>query len=152
MAVFATKDRLIINNKFPAPFRSRLTRAESEERQKEACEQAMREARESILELGFEWDKAVVARAKLVLRHQDAIEKIREAHHALLEAMIWLIEAKSDIAGLKDSNSNIMERLEQEKRNVQQAIEETTLARDLGRQLSEHVRDVVSQDESDATK
>ncbi|KAM0521179.1 hypothetical protein ACHAPE_002653 [Trichoderma viride] len=118
---------------------------ESEERHKEANEQAMREARERIVELGFEWDKAVVERAKLVLRHQEALSQIGRAHTDLIEAKIRLIEAKSDIEGLKARNSDIMGKLEQEKLVVQQATDEATLARELGRGLSDKVRELISE-------
>ncbi|UKZ50246.1 hypothetical protein TrVGV298_004502 [Trichoderma virens] len=118
---------------------------ESEERHKEANELAMREARERIVDLGFGWDKAVVERAKLVLRHQKALGQIAKAHDDLIEAKIRLIEAKSDIEGLKARNSSIMERLEQERLIVQQAAEEATQTRDLGRGLFEKVRELISE-------
>jgi chromosome segregation ATPase len=105
----------------------------------------MREARERIVELGFEWDKAVVERAKLVLRHQEALNQIGKAHTDLIEAKIRHIEAKSDIEGLKARNSSIMEKLEQERLIVQQATEEAAQARELGRGLSEKVRDLVDE-------
>ncbi|KAL7971421.1 P-loop containing nucleoside triphosphate hydrolase protein [Trichoderma sp. SZMC 28014] len=105
----------------------------------------MREARERIVELGFEWDKAVVERAKLVLRHQEALSQIGKAHTDLIEANIRLIEAKSDIEGLKARNSDIMEKLEQEKLVVQQATDEATVARELGRGLSDKVRELISE-------
>lgn len=105
----------------------------------------MREARERIVELGFEWDKAVVERAKLVLRHQEAVGQIAKAHDDLIEARIRLIEAKSDIEGLKARNSGIMESLEQERLIVEQAAEEATQARELGRRLSDKVREVISE-------
>lgn len=124
---------------------TQLTELESEERHKEANEQAMREARERIVELGFEWDKAVVERAKLVLRHQEALSQIGKAHTDLIEAKIQLIEAKSDIEGLKARNFDIMEKLEQEKLVVQQATDEATLARELGRGLSDKVRELISE-------
>ncbi|KAK4063113.1 hypothetical protein Trihar35433_8908 [Trichoderma harzianum] len=118
---------------------------ESEERHKEANELAMREARERIIDLGFEWDKAVVERAKLVLRHQEALGDVAKAHDELIEAKIRLIEAKSDIEGLKSRNSSIMQRLEEERLVVQQATEEATQARDLGRGLLDKVRDLINE-------
>ncbi|KAH6605625.1 structural maintenance of chromosomes 5 [Trichoderma cornu-damae] len=119
--------------------------SESEERNREASEQAMREARERIVELGFEWDKAAVERAKLVLRHQEALGRLGKAHNDLTEAKMRCIEAKSDIEGLKARNSSIMEKLEQEKLAVQQAAEEATQARESGRRLSDKVREVISE-------
>lgn len=105
----------------------------------------MREARERIIDLGFGWDKAVVERAKLVLRHQEALGDVAKAHDELIEAKIRLIEAKSDIEGLKVRNSSIMQRLEEERLVVQQATEEATQARDLGRGLLDKVRDLINE-------
>lgn len=105
----------------------------------------MREARERISELEAEWDKASVERAKLVLRHQEALDQIKEARADLTEARIRLTEAKSDIEGLKARNSGIMEKLEQEKLVVQQAIDEALRTRELGRTLSDKVRELVNE-------
>lgn len=121
-----------------------LTHLESEERNKAACEEAMRDARKKMLDLRYKCNEATVKRAKLVLRHKDAVSKIREAHHALLEAQIRHIEAKSDIAGLKLRSASIMERLDQEKANVQEALREAEQTRVAGRLLGEQVRDEVA--------
>ena len=75
-----------------------LTVLESEERQKEDHENSMREARKRMTELQYEWDNAVVERAKTALRHKESIGHIRDAHLKILEAKICLIEAESDIA------------------------------------------------------
>ena len=104
----------------------------------------MREAKHRIEELQYQWDDAVLKRAELVLRHREAIERIRNAHHAVIEAEICSIEALSDIQGLKDRNAHIMERVETEKLNVQQAAEEATRTRDAGRDLSVRVQDLLA--------
>ncbi|KAH7176560.1 hypothetical protein EDB81DRAFT_42794 [Dactylonectria macrodidyma] len=119
---------------------------ESEERAKANHEQAMRDARKNVITLRYEWDTAVLRRAELVLRFQDSIEKIRTAHHALLEAEIRLIEATSDIQGLKDRNATIMARLQAEKEIVQQASDEATRTRDTGRLLSQQVQEILAQE------
>ncbi|KAK7419539.1 Structural maintenance of chromosomes protein 5 [Neonectria punicea] len=119
---------------------------ESEERAKVAHEQAMRSARKNITELQYEWDAAVLNRAKLVLRHKEAIEKIRAAYHALLDAEIMQIEATSDIRGLKERNSHIMECLQAEKDIMQQATDEANRTKEAGRLLSQAVQDILAED------
>lgn len=122
-----------------------LTKTESEERHKVANEEAMREAREKIVDHGFEWDKAVVERAKLVLRHQEALGRIAKAHDDLIEAKIRLIEANSDVEGLKARNSSIMEELENERSIVQQAAEDSARARELATRLGDQVTGILSE-------
>lgn len=100
-----------------------------------------------MLDLEYDIDEAVVKRAKLVLRQRAVLDKIRDAHTSLLEAKIWLIEARSDIQGLKDRSADIMQRLEQEKQNVQDAINEATRTRDTGRKLSDDVRELLVEHE-----
>ncbi|KAI5464112.1 P-loop containing nucleoside triphosphate hydrolase protein [Mariannaea sp. PMI_226] len=114
---------------------------ESEERAKAVHEQAMRDARKNIAELQYEWDAAVIRRAEVTLRYKRAIEQIREAHHACLEAEIRKIEAQSDVQGLKSRNAHIMERLQAEKENLTQATEELDQVRVSGRQLSNEVEE-----------
>lgn len=105
----------------------------------------MREAKQNMLDLMYEWDAAVLRRAELVLRHKKALERIREAHLSILEAEICLIEAVSDIQGLKDRNAHIMERVETEKQNVRQATEEANRARDAGRDLNTVVTNLLAE-------
>ncbi|EFY97078.1 RecF/RecN/SMC and AAA ATPase domain protein [Metarhizium robertsii] len=119
---------------------------ESEERQKAMHEEAMRDARKNMQEIQYEWDKAVLERAKLVIKHKKLTDKIREAHLALIEAKIWLIEANSDVEGLKERNASIMAQLEEERRNVQVATEETNRTKEIGRRLGEDVRELISRD------
>lgn len=116
---------------------------ESEERTKAAHEQSLRDARKRMVETRYEWDEAVLRRAELVLRHKEAIEDIRKAHQALLEAEIRGIEAHSDIVGLKGRNSHIMQRLDAEKETLQQATEDASRARDEGSRLSETVQQMI---------
>ncbi|KAF5022389.1 hypothetical protein F66182_5562 [Fusarium sp. NRRL 66182] len=117
---------------------------ESEERSKEAHEQALRDARKRIVEIRYEWDETVLRRAELVLRHKEAIERIRKAHQALLEAQICRIEAHSDIVGLKGRNANIMERLDAERAVLQEATEEASRTRDEGNRLNEAVQQILA--------
>lgn len=108
----------------------------------------MRDVRKGMLNLQYEWDKAVLKRAKLVIKHKKLIDRIREAHQDHLEAQIWLIEARSDIQGLKDRSASLMERLDQEKQNVRTAVNEVNLAKEAGRRLGDEVKDMLVDDES----
>lgn len=99
-------------------------------------------------DIQYEWDNAVLKRAKLVIKHKKLTDKMREAQLALVEAKIWLIEANSDIQGLKDRNASIMAQLEEERRNVQIATEETNRTKDIGRRLGEDVKDLLARDQS----
>lgn len=110
-------------------------------------EQAIREAKKNIHDLMYERDDAVLRRARLVNRHKRLTDKIREAHLALVEVKIWLLEAVSDVEGLKQRNASIMQELEAERQRVQQASEEAERAKKIGQRLSEEVRELLSSNE-----
>ncbi|KAH7316428.1 structural maintenance of chromosomes 5 smc5 [Stachybotrys elegans] len=120
---------------------------ESEEQLKAGHEQGMRDARKRIVEINYEYDTAVIERAKTALQHKKAIDKFKKARQSLLEAKICLIEARSDVNGLKNRNANIMRRLDEERANVQQAIEESNRTREEGTALSHVVRETLPEDE-----
>lgn len=117
---------------------------DSEQKIKEMREQAIRDARQNMIDLRYNWDAAVVQRAKLVLKHKKAIDRLREAHQEILEAHIRLIEANSDIDGLKARNSSIMEQLEAEKTNVREAAAESSRCRDAGISIAAEVSEVLA--------
>lgn len=116
---------------------------ESEERSRAAHEQSLRDARKRMVEIRYEWDEAVLRRAQLVLRHKEAIENVRTAYQALLEAEIRGVEAHSDVVGLMARNSHIMERLDAEKETLKQAAEDASRAREEGNRLSERVQQMI---------
>ncbi|QPG97396.1 hypothetical protein C2857_006254 [Epichloe festucae Fl1] len=120
---------------------------ELEEGQKAAHEQAIRNARQTLQDIQYDWDKAIVRRARLANRHKRLTDKIREVHLALVEAKIWLIEAESDVEGLKERNASIMNKLEEERRRVQEVTEEASKAKDIGRRLGEEVRELLGSDD-----
>lgn len=132
-----------IGQSFEGIGRTLLTFIESEEHQKASYEKAMVDARQALTDLRYECDDATVQRARLVLRHKDAVERIRETQHAVLEAHIRLLEARSDVLGLKQRNSSIMDRLELEKQNVHDATAEAEAARAAGRQHGQEVQDML---------
>lgn len=56
----------------------------------------------------------------MVLRHKEKVTAIRAAHLSLLEAQVRLIEAKSDVLLLQEKNVEIHQRLEDEKRSLEE--------------------------------
>ncbi|PHH76202.1 hypothetical protein CDD80_1725 [Ophiocordyceps camponoti-rufipedis] len=129
-------------------WRSLPEKIESEERNKTAKETALRDTRKSMADLGYEWDEATTKRARLVIQHNQLLDKMRSAHHASLESQIRLIEARSDVKGLKLANASLMERLDAEKDKVATAAAEVAVKRQEGHVLQEKVRDVMDQDEA----
>ncbi|KAL2758587.1 hypothetical protein ACRALDRAFT_1040546 [Sodiomyces alcalophilus JCM 7366] len=113
------------------------TKLENEKRSQEKKKGELEALRTTICDLEVELDDAIVKKGKAILRHQKSLAGIRGAQEALLEAQIREIEAKSDLGGLKDRNAAIMQRLENESRNVakldaakRQAKQEGVRARD----------------------
>lgn len=73
-------------------------------------------ARKAALEV--QTDEANIKKAQAVLRHHTLVEKLRDAHLALLEGQIRLVEATSDVRGLKDRNTDIMTKLGEKKQEI----------------------------------
>lgn len=106
----------------------------------------MRDARQNMLDIQLDWDKAALERARLALRYEESLEQVKQSRLSLLEAKIWLIEARSDVEGLKRRNLSLLEKLEQEKSKVREAVEEANQAKAEGKRLSEQVRQVLARD------
>lgn len=117
---------------------------ESEERQKAAHEQAIRDARRNLQNLEYDWDKAVLRRARLITRHKRLTDQIREAHLSLVDAKIRLIEAQSDVEGLKERNRYVMAELEEQKERVREATRELQRCRNHGQQLGQEARELLA--------
>lgn len=101
----------------------------------------MRAIKKGIVDLQFNWDKAAISRARLALKHAEAVDKIAQAHNDLLETRIWHIEAESDIDGLKQRNASIMERVEAERRIATEASALFEETKKRGRELQQEVND-----------
>lgn len=108
----------------------------------------MRERRTNINELQYEWDEAVIARAQIAIQHAQSLQNVSHAHQALLDCNIQLIEAESDVEGLKLRNAGIMESLEAEKRKVQEAKREREEASRDGKEMQAVVLRVFDEDPS----
>ena len=120
------------------------TTIESEERKRAECEEAMRNIRKALSDLQYEWDDAAIARAEVVLEHAESLNKIQEAHNALLETRVWHIEAESDIDGLKRRNASIMARLEEEKRLLEDETKVAQAYKDIATTLHAEVEQLMA--------
>jgi len=93
---------------------------DSEKKLLEKKQQELTEARSGMRELELRNEKAVLEKAKAILQHHKSISRIREAYQALLEVQVLLIEAKSDFESLKAKNSDITQKLESEKKVLEE--------------------------------
>ncbi|KAI1300434.1 P-loop containing nucleoside triphosphate hydrolase protein [Xylaria venustula] len=89
--------------------------------QLEGHQKAIVEARIRISEFGAQADEFMLERVQSVLQHKELLSSMRDAHQALLEAQIRLIEAKSDVKALEERNLDIKQRLEDEKTEIENA-------------------------------
>lgn len=105
----------------------------------------MRDVRKNLNELQYEWDDAVIARAQVAIRHAASLKNVALAHQSLVDIHVQLLEAESDIEGLKLRNASIMASLETEKQAVQDAKRESDEARTRGRELGEIVQQMLAE-------
>jgi structural maintenance of chromosomes protein 5 len=74
-------------------------------------EQELQACKRRILEIQHKKGQVILDKAQAVLLHQRTLGAIRSAYGALLEARLLLVEAQSDVACLKDRNSEIATKL-----------------------------------------
>ncbi|KAI2637797.1 P-loop containing nucleoside triphosphate hydrolase protein [Hypomontagnella submonticulosa] len=79
----------------------------------ERTQKDLEECRQRMFEYSAQEDQLIIAKARFVLQHKEQLSQVRDAHQALLEAQIRLIEAQSDVRGLKDRNSDIKRQLDE---------------------------------------
>ncbi len=75
----------------------------------------MAETRERVTTFRVEEDRLAIERARAVLQYQEQVSVLQEARQSLLDAQVRLIEAESDVRGLRDKNSEVMRMLDEEK-------------------------------------
>ncbi|KAI1487306.1 P-loop containing nucleoside triphosphate hydrolase protein [Biscogniauxia mediterranea] len=91
----------------------------------ENTQKDIRECRARMLEYSAEEDELTIKKTRSVLEHKEALSNIRDAHQALLEVQIRLLEAQSDVKGLEERNSDIKQRLDDEKAHIAAAKAES---------------------------
>jgi structural maintenance of chromosomes protein 5 len=97
----------------------------------------MQDCRNRISELDAKLDELLIKKNQAVLQHKDMVSHIRDAHTALLDVQIRLLEAASDVRGLNERNGEITKGLEEKKEEIkrladlaQEAKAEAVTARD----------------------
>ncbi|KAF9879365.1 hypothetical protein CkaCkLH20_02908 [Colletotrichum karsti] len=121
------------------------------EAEKKAFEQKkaeVDEAKTAAWKLGVERDNAAVEKARAALRHHEAIATVRDAQQALLEAQIREIEAKSDVQGLIARNTDLMQKLEDKKRQIDTLAAESQRCRARAETAQGKVTDLFHNDPS----
>lgn len=124
-------------------------REETEEANLKTQLEGLAESRSRIAELASKIDDLCSEKAQAVLRHKGLVAHMHNARLALLDAHIRLVEATSDIQGLKDRNSEIMANLDMTKDEIKNyeaaardAKEEAARVRDMVAALSEDGHDI----------
>ncbi|KAK3383610.1 SMC5-like protein [Lasiosphaeria ovina] len=90
-------------------------------------------------------NEAILDKARAILEHQRKIADIRNAYQALLEAQMLLIEAKSEVTVLKDKNSKITQRLQEEKNNLKELTEEVAERHRIATEAREEVAEFIEE-------
>jgi chromosome segregation ATPase len=112
----------------------------------EKAERDVMETRIRISECSTRSDEIMLERARAVLQHKELLSGIRDAHQALLEAQIRLIEAKSDVKMLEGRNSDIKQQLDDVKAEIRNAKAESDRLREEAQIAKEKVGDAVAED------
>lgn len=105
-------------NPIPTSVQSADTETATEKDNLKAKMEGLGECRARKAALEVQTDETNVEKAQAVLRHHKLVEKLRGAHLALLEGQIWLVEATSDVRGLKDRNTDIMTKLGEKRQEI----------------------------------
>lgn len=109
----------------------------------------LEESRQNLLSYDDKFDRLALKKAKLVLRHQEQLSVLRDANHAVLEAHIRHIEALSDVTALKERNSGIVQRLEEERRKVEELDRQVEQAKSLARNAQNAIKELLTVPDSD---
>ncbi|KAI2467840.1 P-loop containing nucleoside triphosphate hydrolase protein [Annulohypoxylon bovei var. microspora] len=91
----------------------------TEKKSLEDTQKELVECRKRIFEYSAQEDELIVEKARSVLQHKEQLSQIRDAHQALLEVQIRLIEARSDVKGLEEQNANLKQQLDEKKTEIE---------------------------------
>ncbi|KAK4102068.1 SMC5-like protein [Parathielavia hyrcaniae] len=123
---------------------------EAEKKALAQAEQEVTECKERILELERLQDQAVLAKARAILQHHKQIDGIRRARRALLEAQVVLMEAESDVGVLKAKNSEVTQRLEENRQSLKRIIAEMREQREIAEEAKGHALAILTEANKDA--
>ncbi|KAI1779085.1 P-loop containing nucleoside triphosphate hydrolase protein [Hypoxylon cercidicola] len=90
----------------------------------ETAQNGLAECRTRMQEYGEQEDQLIVKKAKSVLEHNEQLSQIRDAHQALLEVQIRLIEAESDVKGLVQQNAKVKQQLDEKRAEIDAVAQE----------------------------
>ncbi|KAI1819698.1 P-loop containing nucleoside triphosphate hydrolase protein [Xylaria intraflava] len=107
---------------------------------------AYAETRLRISESSARSDELLLERTRSVLQHKELLGDIRNAHQALLDAQIRLIEAKSDVKALEARNIEIKQRLDDQKTEIDNAKAESDRLKEEARRAQVAVSEWVGED------
>ncbi|EGX94858.1 structural maintenance of chromosome complex subunit SmcA [Cordyceps militaris CM01] len=116
---------------------------EAEEARRVVNVQTMEAIRNRIFAAQYDLDKLVMVKCNAAMRHAASLEEMRTAHLEFVDATIRFIEAASDLRGLKKRNATIVERLENERRKMEEVTQIAAQARAIGRKMSDEVKDLL---------
>ncbi|KAK4125010.1 SMC5-like protein [Parathielavia appendiculata] len=122
---------------------------ESEKKALARAEKELMECKGRIFGIEKLHDQAVLAKARAILRHHKQIEGIRKARHALLEAQVILMEAESDVGVLKAKNSDVTQRLEENKQSLKRIMAEMKEQRAIAEEAQKHAVAILTEDNKD---
>ncbi|KAI3396324.1 hypothetical protein diail_12290 [Diaporthe ilicicola] len=91
-----------------------------------------------------EVDKLALKKARRVLEHKKQLDVVRDANQAIIEAAVRALEAKSDVAALKERSSGIVQRLEEEKQSVLRLVREAEKAKAEAKAAQEVIVELLS--------
>lgn len=91
-----------------------------------------------------EVDKLALEKARRVLEHKKQLDLLRDANQAIIEATLHALEAKSDVAALKERSSGIVQRLEEEKQSLLRLVREAEKAKAEAKEAQSAILELLS--------
>ncbi|KAK6075823.1 RecF/RecN/SMC N terminal domain-containing protein [Seiridium cupressi] len=111
----------------------------------ERAQNAMLACKSRIAKHDLKRDELVIEKAQAVLHHRDMVSLIRDAYSALQDVHIRLIEASSDVRGLRSRNSEITKELDVKKQEISHFADDAKLAKQDAQRAKELVGKIVAE-------
>ncbi|KAI1845007.1 hypothetical protein JX265_008408 [Neoarthrinium moseri] len=120
---------------------------EAQKRILDTTRESMQACKARVAELDTRSDELLVEKGQAVLKHKEAVSQIRDAYQSLLDVQIRLIEASSDVRGLKERNSEITRSLEEKKEEIKAFAHNAAIAKREAEDAKQRVTDMLAQSE-----
>ncbi|KAI0172672.1 P-loop containing nucleoside triphosphate hydrolase protein [Hypoxylon sp. FL1284] len=114
----------------------------------ESAQKGLADYRARLQEFHGQMDELIIKKARSIFEHKEQLSRIRDAHEALLEVQIRLIEATSDVKGLEQQNASISRQLNEKRSEIDSLKEEVDRLRSAGNEAKAKVQ-VLAQDGED---